>query len=873
VDPLPIDPLLPEVVAALRDGPALVVEAPPGAGKTTRLPPALHRAGLAGRGEVVVLEPRRLAARLAARRVAEEMGERPGETVGWQVRFEEVAGPRTRIRYVTEGLLTRRLLSEPTLPGVGAVVIDEFHERHLPGDLALAFLRRLQRGPRPDLKLVVMSATLEAAPVASFLGAPALRSEGRRFEVAIEHLSPEEAARPEARLEELVARAVRRLVREGLDGDVLVFLPGAAEIRRAREALADLAASGELEVLPLHGDLPPDEQDRAVRPGPRRKVILSTNVAESSVTIPGVVAVVDSGLARVASHSPWSGLPTLEVRKVSRASAAQRAGRAGRTRPGRALRLYTRHDHDARPAHDLPEILREDLSETFLALASLGAAEGLEWLEPPPAPAAEAARTLLSRLGATDGRGALTDRGRRMLRYPLHPRLARLVVEAAARGAGGAGATLAAILGERDLRDRRLLEGGALPATGPSDLLELAHVFDEAARVRFDPDRLRRWGVNPGAAQAVDRSRRQLERLVAAERPAHPPARREPGANGPRPTPTTTATEEALLLSTLAAYPDRVARRRGPGSDEVVLVGGGSARLDPASVVREAALLVAVDAEERRHGYDARRPPGSSRAEARVRLASAVTQEMLLDLFPDALRYEAAVSWNAQAERVDAVERLLYQDLVLEEARAARADAEAVSALLFDQALARGPRTFAAEGEVDRLAARIAFAAAHAPDLGLAAASEEDLARALRDLCAGRRSFAELREASLPDALLAALPAKGRAALERLAPERVTLPGGRGARVHYERGKPPWIESRLQDFFGMAQGPSVAGGKVPLVLHLLAPNQRAVQVTTDLAGFWERHYPALRRELGRRYPRHAWPEDPRTAEPPAARRR
>ena len=344
VQPLPIDEVLSDVVAALRAERSVVIEAPPGAGKTTRVPPALLAAGLAGDGEVVVLEPRRLAARLAARRVAQELGERPGETVGWQVRFEEVAGPRTRIRYVTEGLLTRRLLGAPTLPGVGAVILDEFHERHLPGDLALAFLRRLQRTSRPDLKLVVMSATLDAEPVARFLGAPRVRSEGRRFEVAIEHLSPEDAARDE-RLEDRVARAVRRLHREAREagalpapfdsvhaepfdsgpaarglrsgqaeskgsgrtdragpGDILVFLPGAAEIRRAREALAAWAGEAGVDLLPLHGDLPPEEQDRAVRPGPSPKVILSTNVAESSVTIEGVTAVVDSGLARVASH-------------------------------------------------------------------------------------------------------------------------------------------------------------------------------------------------------------------------------------------------------------------------------------------------------------------------------------------------------------------------------------------------------------------------------------------------------------------------------------------------------------------------------------------------------------------------------------------
>jgi ATP-dependent helicase HrpB len=859
---LPIDEILPAAVASLRDAPSLVIEAPPGAGKTTRVPPAILDAGLAGAGEVVVLEPRRLAARLAARRVAEERGERPGETVGWQVRFEDVSGPRTRIRYVTEALLTRRLLSEPSLPGVGAVVLDEFHERHLQGDLALALLRRLQRTARPDLRLVAMSATLDAAPVAAFLGAPTLRSEGRRFEVAVEHLSPEEAARPDPRLEDLVARAVRRVLREEPDGDLLVFLPGAAEIRRAREALAGSAEAG-VEVLPLHGDLPPEEQDRAVRRSARRKVILSTNVAETSVTIDGVVAVVDAGLARVASHSPWSGLPTLELRKVSRASAAQRAGRAGRTRPGRALRLYTRHDHDARPEFDVPEIQREDLSDTFLALAALGVAPpALGWYEPPPAAAAEAATALLRRLGATDAAGAVTPLGRAMLRFPVHPRQARLAVEAAARGAAEEGALLAALLGERDLRDRRALEGGGAPPTGPSDLLELAHAFEEAARARFDPERLRRMGIQPGAAQAVERGRRQLARIARGVRP-------EPGGEARAAARGAAGVEEALLLATVAAYPDRVARRRAPGSDEIVLAGGGSARLDPSSVVREAPLLVAVDAEERRG--ERRGAPG--RGEVRVRVASAVTQEMLLDLLPDALRYEEAVVWNAGAERVDAVERLLHEDLVLEETRAPRPDPARVAALLAEHALALGPRAFAPPGALDALSARVALAAAHAPDAGLSAPGEEDLAAALRDLCAGRRSLAELREADLAGALLARLPPAGRAALDRLAPARVTLPGGRTVAVSYEAGKPPWIESRLQDFFGLAKGPAVAQGRVPLVLHLLAPNQRAVQVTQDLAGFWERHYPAIRRELSRRYPRHAWPEDPLTAQPPAPRGR
>jgi len=855
MQPLPIDPLLPEIVTALRRGRGAVIEAPPGAGKTTRVPRAIHEAGIAEGREVVVLEPRRLAARLAARRVAEEMGEKVGETAGYQVRFEEVAGPRTRIRFVTEGLLTRRLLADPTLPTAAVVVLDEFHERHLHSDLALAFLRRLQETQRPDLRLVVMSATLDAAPVARFLGAPSFRSEGRRFEVAIEYLSASEAARPDVRLERLVSSAVRRLVAEERDGDVLVFLPGAAEIRRCREALEPLAGSAGLDLLPLHGDLPPEEQDRAVRPGARRKVILSTNVAESSVTIEGVVAVVDSGLARVASHSPWSGLPRLTVRKVSRASAAQRAGRAGRLRPGRALRLYTRHDHDGRPEFDLPEVLREDLAEPLLSLAGLGVAQDLVWFEAPPAAALEAARRLLHDLAAVDAGGRVTDLGRRMLHFPLHPRQARLLAEAESRGVAEAGALLAALLGERDVRERGPGPGRRAPPTGPSDLLELANLMGEAERARFDADRLRELGLSPGPARALDRARRQLSRL----------ARR----SGPRPPPS--EEEEALLRATLAAYPDRVARRRAPGSREVLLCGGGGARLDEASVVREAPLLVAVDAEERRGD---RRPVGSGRpGEVLIRLASAVTQEMLLDLFPDALRYQDEIVWNAEAERVEGTERLLYRDLVLEESRRAKVDPARAEELLAQAALAKGPAAFLADGALDRLLARVALAARHAPEGRLPPVSDAQARGALRALCAGRRSFEDLRAAGLGEAILAGLPPGGRALLDRLAPERVALPSGRSLLVHYAPGEEPWVESRLQDFFGMARGPAVAGGKVPLVLHLLAPSQRPVQVTTDLAGFWERHYPAVRRELMRRYPRHAWPEDPLGASPPAARGR
>lgn len=851
LQPLPIDSLLPEIVGALRRHGAVVVEAPPGAGKTTRVPRGILEASLAADGEVLVLEPRRLAARLAARRVAEEIGGAVGEIVGYQVRFDDATGPGTRLRYVTEGLFARRLLSEPALPGVGAVVLDEFHERRLHGDLALACLRRLRETARPDLKLVVMSATLDTAPVARHLVAPVVRSEGRLFDVTVEHLSPAEAAERGIRLEARVARAVRRLAAEESGGDILVFLPGMAEIRGAMEACEGIATRSGLDLLPLHGDLPPEAQDRAVRKGPRRKAIFSTNVAETSVTIDGVAAVVDSGLARVASHSPWSGLPILAVRKISKASAAQRAGRAGRTRPGRALRLYTLHDHDARPSFDAPEILREDLAEIMLAAAVFSTAD-LEWLDPPPVAAAGAATALLRFLGAVDAAGRATDLGRRMLRFPLHPRLSRLLVEAASHGAAREGALVAALLAERDIRERPAgFQKGWDTATGLSDLAELARLFEEAERVRFSAERVRSLGLSPSAVNAVDRGRRQLLALVGTPTPAD--------ARG---------SEEILLRAALAAFPDRVARRRTPGGRDVLLAGGGAARLDRSSVVRDSPLLVAVDAGVRRE------EGGGPGERVTVRLASAVTPGMLTALYPERLRREDELAWNAEEERVEGWDRLYYGELVIEERRKTEFDEARASGLLAEAAAARGAAHFVPEGALARFQARLDFIARAVPGSGVAPLRDEELGAALREACAGRRSFRELRDADLLKAILGRVSRAKRALLDRMAPERISLRGGRSVRVHYgEGGEPPHLESRLQDFFGLENGPSVAGGRVPVVLHLLAPNMRPVQVTTDLAGFWERHYPGLRREMMRRYPKHAWPEDPRKASPAGARRR
>jgi ATP-dependent helicase HrpB len=835
--PLPIDEVLPDVVRKLApDGGSLVLEAPPGAGKTTRAPRALLDAGTPG--EIIVLEPRRLAARLAARRVAEELGENVGETVGYTVRFEDVSSKKTRVRFVTEGVLTRRLVADPMLRGVGAVLLDEVHERHLQGDVALALLRRLQQTKRHDLRLAAMSATLDAAPIAAFLQAPIIRSEGKRFDVAIAHIP----APDDRKLELQVASALRSLIQDGLDGHVLVFLPGAADIRRALDSCAKLASENDLALLPLHGDLPPAEQDRAVGPSRQRKVIVSTNVAESSVTIDGVVGVIDSGLVRVARHAPWSGLPLTQIEKTSRASAAQRAGRAGRTRPGRALRLYTKADHDARPEHDTPEILRVDLAQTLLELRAAGTHD-LAWLDAPKAEAVTAAESLLFRLDAIDARGVITETGRVMLGFPLHPRQARLLVEADRRGVGEEGCVLAALVGERDLRTstKTSFQGGGRAhdiATERSDLLALLDLFHEAEGSNFAAHTLRAMGLDIGAAQSARRATGQLRRALGKT------------TSGGRPE-TAKAVDDALSMAVLAGFPDRVARRRKPGSRDLALAQGGTAELAETSAVRDAPWMVAVDAEV-------------VRGRTVVRIASEIEPEWLIDLFADRIRETADLSFDEAKGIVTGGSKMLYDALAIAETPGFDVNDPAVADLLFERAKSRGARSFAPEGELDRWLSRVRFAATQNTEIAF-----PDVLATLRELANGKRSFRELEEADLLNTLRAKVGMYSQ--IDAVAPERITLASTRSTKINYEEGKPPWVESYLQDFFGTKNIPSA--GRIPIVLHLLAPNKRAVQVTTDLPGFWERHYPAIRKELMRKYPRHAWPEDTSVPVPPKLPRR
>ncbi|MEM7309188.1 MAG: ATP-dependent helicase HrpB [Planctomycetota bacterium] len=822
---LPVEAVLPDVLAALRSHSACVLVAPTGAGKTTRLPPAIEDAGL---GPVLVLEPRRLAARAAARRVAAERRVTLGEQVGYHVRFDRRAGPKTRITFCTEGIVVRRLQEDPFLEDVGCVVLDEFHERSLDVDLALAMVRRVQREVRPELKLVVTSATLDAEAVSAYLDdAPIVRSEGRLFPVEVEHLPAE----PRERQEQHVVRGVRRAL-DTTEGDLLVFLPGVGEIRRAHEALAGTARSRGLALRELYGDLPPDQQDAALCRGDQRRVVLATNVAESSVTVAGVTGVVDTGLARTLRHDPAVGMDRLELGRISAASADQRKGRAGREAPGRCLRLWSAMEHRTLSPFDEPEVRRADLAGALLQLAAWGERDlaGFGWIEPPRDEALATALALLRRLGALE-RDALTDLGRQLATLPVHPRLGRLLVEGHRRGVLARAARVAAVLSERDPWRR---EPGREPTrrVSDSDLLDRVRALE-----RFERGGA---GAAPelvaGGARACLAAARQLERLAR-------------GALGRRSD--AAGNDDAVLRALLAAFPDRLARRRSDDPRRGVLVGGRGVRLAAQCAVTEGPLFLAVELD-------------AGRGEALVRQASTVEREWVDG---GRVRSETRCVFDPSKERVVGRKRTMLGELVLEEAEASAGDAGEVERVLAEAAREDLERALALDRpEVQTLLGRLAFLREHMPELELPHLDRAELAELVPQLVPGCRGFADLRRAPLKAVLLAQLTHRQAQALAREAPERIEVPSGSRVRLAYESGRPPVLAARIQELFGLEQTPRVAGGRVQVLVHLLAPNGRPQQVTDDLASFWSNAYFEVRKELRRRYPKHAWPEDPTRAQ-------
>lgn len=847
---LPIDDVLPSLIDALRQHAAVVLRAPPGAGKTTRVPPALLDAGLAGNGRLLMLEPRRLAARSAARRIAAERGWKVGQECGYQVRFDDRTSHATRIVAMTDGILLRRLQDDPFLEGVAAVLFDEFHERRLESDLALGMMRRVQQTVRPDLKIAVMSATLTPAPLADFLGECAVvESEGRMFPVDIRYAGAHDRrplpVRMAAAIEEMLAKT---------HGDLLAFLPGVGEIHRTAREIEPLARRHNLLVLPLFGDMDPQSQDDVLRPQPRRKVVLATNVAETSVTIEGITGVVDSGLAKVMWFDAHVGLDRLELTPVSKASADQRAGRAGRLQPGVCLRLWDEASQRSRRDYELPDIRRVDLSGAVLQLRSWGETDVLSfpWFEAPSADQVQGAEVLLRRLGALDEQG-VTEIGRQMARLPVQPRLARLLIAGRALGCTGRAALTAALLSERDpfrMPDQPGLASGAAPHASHSDIVDRVAMLEE-----FEQCGSHAGELQEAAARSVFRARDQLLRSLREEGPESvddqrslaplpgPPA----GAGGGR-----TASDVALERALLAAYPDRLARRREATGPRGIMVGGRGVKLGPRSGVTRDELFLCIDVDD-------------GGAEAVVRQASAVEREWLP---AERLRTAVELFFHPSQRQVLARRRIYWEDLLLEESPTSISDDGTAAELLFEHASRDWQRVFPAEDEaIGGFVTRVQCLREWLPELNLPAFDEASLREVLRELCHGRTSFAELKRGPWLAALQSHLTYEQLRAVEREAPERITVPSGSQIRLTYEFGRPPVLAVRIQEVFGLRATPRVARGRVPVLLHLLGPNMRPQQITDDLESFWANTYPTVRGELRRRYPKHSWPDDPLSAAP------
>jgi ATP-dependent helicase HrpB len=802
--PLPIDDALPALTAALRTRNVAVLVAPPGAGKTTRVPLVLQAepwAGGEGNGKILVLEPRRIAARAAADRMAKTLGERTGDTVGLRVRFGSKVSARTRIEVVTEGVFTRLILDDPELKGIAAVLFDEFHERSLDADLGLALARDAQQGLREDLKILVMSATIDGARIAALLGdAPVIESQGRAFPVETRYLGRD----PRARIEDQMADAVMRALRSE-PGSVLAFLPGAAEIRRTETLLKERVEAG-TDVVALFGALDAQTQDRAISPAPpgQRKVVLATSIAETSLTIEGVRIVVDSGLARVPRYEPDVALTRLETVRVSRAAADQRRGRAGRTEPGVCYRLWDEPQTASLEAYARPEILSSDLSGFVLDLAAWGAApEALAFLDPPPKGALGEARTLLTELGALDD-GRITAEGHALRRLPLPPRLARMVVDAARQGAGDLAADIAAVLTERGL-------GG--------DDVDLTHRLESFRR---------------------DRSRRASDARAMAKRWSEMAG----GGAGD--------TDVGSILS--LAYPDRIAKSRHNGA--FTLVNGRGGNVDPASPLAREPFIAVAELT-------------GSAANARIVLAAPIALEEIEARFADriAQRDEVTFDENSLSLRARRARRL-GAIVLAEQTRRVEPSEEAARQLATGAArvgVAKLPWTKALTQWRDRVMFLRRSEGEEWPDL-----SDAALARDIDWLvpaCAGKTALSQLSPDDLHAALSELLPWPMRRRLDAEAPTHFEAPTGTHVAIDYEAEAGPTISIRLQELFGLSVHPAIAGGRVPLVIELLSPAHRPVQVTRDLPGFWRGSYAAVRTDMRGRYPRHPWPDDPLAAAP------
>lgn len=825
-DALPVDAVLPRLRSALGEGRRAILVAPPGSGKTTGVPLALlDEPWLAGR-RIVMLEPRRIAARMAARYMASRISEPVGERVGYRVRQDARVGPRTQIEVVTEGILTRRLQSDPELTGTALVIFDEFHERSLDSDLGLALALEAQEGLRPDLRILVMSATLDAEALSRLLdNAPVIEAEGRVFPVETRYRPPPRGAR----IEDAVAEAVRAAL-AGDAGSVLAFLPGEAEIRRVAERLEAGPLPAGTEICPLYGALPPEAQDRAIKPasGGRRKVVLATTIAETSLTIEGIAVVIDSGLKRVPRFDPSRGMAKLETVRVSAASATQRAGRAGRLGPGVCYRLWSIEVNRALAAFDVPEILAADLAPLALELASWGTPDParMKFLDPPPPAAFAQAVSLLRDLDALDAEGHITAMGRAMAELPLHPRLAHMVLAGKARGEGALGAAIAALIEERDFLS------GARDADIRSRLERLVHTGVE--RPKTNEARFNRTAFARVSASLAD-----LKRRMGV--PASTPPSGDPGP----------------LIA--LAYPDRIGERRGAGG-RYRLSGGGGAVLSEGDALAGSEFLAVATTD------------GAAR-DARIFLAAPLSRQSIEQDFALHIATIDDIRWDGRDEAVQARRQRRLGAVVLDDKPLPDPDPERVTAALVEGIRSLGLGALPWSDTATSLRARIRFLGGIRPGDGWPDLSDAALAASietwLAPFLAGMTRRAHLGRLDLAAILLGLIPPGLAARLDRLAPPSLVVPSGARLPIDYSTESGPVVRVRVQEVFGLAATPRIADGQAAIAFELLSPARRPVALTRDLASFWANAYPQVRAEMRGRYPKHAWPESPLSASPVA----
>ncbi len=807
----PVDASLPQLLSALSAHPVVILEAPPGAGKTTRVPPALLDLPCLNGQKILMLEPRRIAAVGAADYMARQTGEEVGQSIGYTIRYERQVSAATRIEVVTEGVLTRRLQSDPELPGIGIVIFDEFHERNLHSDLALALCLDAQKGLRPDLKIVIMSATLDSDDLATKLNnAPVISSKGRMFPVELSYAGQDVSPRT------IVAAAVAATGQalQQSEGDVLVFMPGAYEIDRTVEALRRQHPA--IDICPLYGGLPLAEQRRAIEPGGRdgrgRKVVVATNVAETSLTIEGVRTVVDCGFEKRPRFDAARGLTTLETVRISRASAKQRSGRSGRLGPGTRYRLWSEGTQGALLPQAPPEITVADLAPLALDLAHWGISDvnSLVWVDPPPVGHLKAARQLLQRLGALNDRLQLTPIGEQMAKTPAHPRLGRLLLQAQQENCPELGADLVALLSEG-------LGSGKI-----SDLLES----------------LRRVGANNAPANIARAAGYWRQHLKCSNRPTD-----------------MNETRVARLLA--VAYPDHIARLREGSDLQYLLANGMAAEIATASPLRGSEFLIVVDLH------------GRSRTEVKISSALRFSRDDLEETIGGTVLWQRQVEWNEERQQVVAREVRCHGALILQ-SRPAKAAPDDIRAALLGWIEKKGLEALAWSKEAGPLRDRLRFVSSHLQGQGFPGYSDAalltDLSQWLGPYLDTVRSVAQLKKVDLKQALLSRLDWAQKKQLDELAPERIRVPGGSNVRIDYS-GPQPVLAVKLQELFGLADSPRIAGGKVPVLIHLLSPAGRPLQVTADLKSFWENVYPEVKKEMKGRYPKHPWPDDPWSAEP------